>query len=46
MPELILDKEKCLRNMEKMVLKARNKGLDFRPLCLGRVRRHAGSFSF
>jgi D-serine deaminase-like pyridoxal phosphate-dependent protein len=33
MPELILDKEKCLRNMEKMVLKARNKGLDFRPHC-------------
>jgi D-serine deaminase-like pyridoxal phosphate-dependent protein len=33
MPELVLDKEKCLRNIEKMALKARNMGLAFRPHC-------------
>jgi D-serine deaminase-like pyridoxal phosphate-dependent protein len=31
MPKLLLDKEKCLRNIEKMARKAREKGLGFRP---------------
>ena len=33
MPTLLLDKEKCLRNIEKMARKARENGLDFRPHC-------------
>lgn len=33
MPELILDKQKCLNNIEKMAQKARVKKLSFRPHC-------------
>lgn len=33
MPKLLLDKEKCLRNMEKMAGKARRNSLSFRPHC-------------
>lgn len=31
MPTLILDRTKCLKNIEKMALKAKRKGLGFRP---------------
>lgn len=33
MPKLLLDKEKCLLNMEKMVRKATRNSLSFRPHC-------------
>ena len=33
MPSLLLDKEKCLRNMEKMALKANRNSLSLRPHC-------------
>jgi len=33
MPKLLLDKEKCLRNMEKMARKASRNSLSFRPHC-------------
>jgi len=33
MPELLLDTQKCLRNMEKMAHKASRHGLSFRPHC-------------
>ena len=33
MPELILDKNKCLRNIERMAQKANSRQLDFRPHC-------------
>lgn len=33
MPTLLLDKEKCLRNMEKMARKASGNSLDLRPHC-------------
>jgi len=33
MPELLLDKEKCLRNMERMARKAARHSLSFRPHC-------------
>lgn len=33
MPTLLLDQEKCLRNIEKMARKARDKSLDLRPHC-------------
>ena len=33
MPKLLLDKEKCLRNMEKMARKATRNSLSFRPHC-------------
>ncbi len=33
MPKLLLDKEKCLRNMEKMAQKAAGQNLSFRPHC-------------
>ena len=33
MPALLLDKEKCLRNLDRMALKAKGQGLRFRPHC-------------
>ncbi len=33
MPKLLLDKEKCSRNIEKMARKAKRNGLSFRPHC-------------
>lgn len=33
MPKLLLDKEKCLRNIEKMARKAERNSLSFRPHC-------------
>ncbi len=33
MPKLLLDKEKCLRNIEKMAGKAKRNSLSFRPHC-------------
>ena len=33
MPKLLLDKEKCLRNIEKMAMKAERNSLSFRPHC-------------
>ena len=33
MPKLLLDKEKCLRNIEKMARKAADRELSFRPHC-------------
>lgn len=33
MPQLLLDREKCLKNIERMANKANDKGLSFRPHC-------------
>lgn len=33
MPQLLLDKDKCLKNIERMAGKARENGLSFRPHC-------------